>query len=167
MTQQHEAISEEEPEKSPKETAVSVLKNLLGIVAVIAVAAIILSVLHIGCPIKFATGLSCPGCGMFRAWMAFFALHPLEALAYHPLFWCVPIAIVAVVLLQEGKWKRASTAIVVVLLVLICALWLVRLFAFPDTAWIESANSGAQLPEDIVGWETPRWLQWFTGSFLS
>ena len=31
---------------------------------------ILLYVTGIGCPIKFWTGVSCPGCGMTRAWLA-------------------------------------------------------------------------------------------------
>ena len=48
----------------------------------------------ITCPIKFITGISCAGCGMSRAWMAFLQLDIAKAFAYHPLFWLVPIAVI-------------------------------------------------------------------------
>ena len=55
----------------------------------------------ITCPIKFVTGISCAGCGMSRAWMAFLHLDIAKAFAYHPLFWLVPIAVI--VLLCKSK----------------------------------------------------------------
>ena len=55
----------------------------------------------ITCPIKFITGISCAGCGMSRAWMAFLQLDIAKAFAYHPLFWLVPIAVI--VLLCKSK----------------------------------------------------------------
>lgn len=55
----------------------------------------------ITCPIKFITGISCAGCGMSRAWMAFLHLDIAKAFAYHPLFWLVPIAVI--VLLCKSK----------------------------------------------------------------
>ena len=57
----------------------------------------------ITCPIKFITGISCAGCGMSRAWMAFLHLDIAKAFAYHPLFWLVPIAC----LLYTSKYFRA------------------------------------------------------------
>ena len=55
----------------------------------------------ITCPIKLITGISCAGCGMSRAWMAFLQLDIAKAFAYHPLFWLVPIAVI--VLLCKSK----------------------------------------------------------------
>lgn len=150
---------EKRPESSPRETALSVFKTVVVTTAVIAIVALALSILHIGCPIKFFTGLSCPGCGMFRAWTSFLTLHPLEAFAYHPLFWCVPIALVAAAILQEGKWKRACTVIIVVLLVLLCALWVARLLIYPDMELILGASESLQYPADVVGWSIPRWIE--------
>lgn len=46
--------------------------------------------LGIGCPIKFITGVSCPGCGMTRAIWSAFHLRFSEAFYFHPLFFLVP-----------------------------------------------------------------------------
>lgn len=59
----------------------------------------LLALLGIGCPIRFITGISCAGCGMTRAYVAFFHGRVLQAFHYHPLFWIVPL--VGVLL-----WKR-------------------------------------------------------------
>ena len=42
--------------------------------SIIIVLIIISYVSGIGCPVKFFTGISCPGCGMTRAWEAAFSL---------------------------------------------------------------------------------------------
>ncbi len=52
-----------------------------------------LFLLGITCPIKFLTGVSCPGCGMTRAWLALLRLDFFSALAFHPLFWLPPLAL--------------------------------------------------------------------------
>lgn len=44
----------------------------------------------IGCPIKWATGVSCAGCGMTRAILCALRLQFGKAFYYHPLFWMVP-----------------------------------------------------------------------------
>jgi hypothetical protein len=48
------------------------------------------------CPIKFLTGVSCPGCGMSRAEFAFIRGDIRKAFYYHPLF---PLPIVVLILL--------------------------------------------------------------------
>lgn len=42
--------------------------------------------LGVTCPIKALTGISCPGCGMTRAWISLLRLNPRRAFYYHPLF---------------------------------------------------------------------------------
>ena len=63
-----------------------------GLKAAVIIAAFygILQLFGITCPIKFLTGVSCPGCGMTRAWLSVVVRHDLsEAFRYHPLFWIV------------------------------------------------------------------------------
>ncbi len=45
----------------------------------------------IGCPIRFLTGVSCPGCGMTRALISAGTLHFHDASEYHPLWFLVPV----------------------------------------------------------------------------
>ena len=48
----------------------------------------VLQLVGITCPIEFITGISCPGCGMTRAWLSLLLRGDLEAaFHYHPLFW--------------------------------------------------------------------------------
>lgn len=45
-----------------------------------------IELLGVTCPIRFLTGVSCPGCGMSRAWLAALRLDWQAAFAFHPLF---------------------------------------------------------------------------------
>ena len=51
----------------------------------------VLAIAGIGCPIKFMTGISCPGCGMTRAWLSVLHIDFGSAFAFHPLFWILPV----------------------------------------------------------------------------
>ena len=76
-------------------------KELICAVTAVVVLYTAMESIGITCPIKFITGISCAGCGMSRAWMAFLHLDIAKAFAYHPLFWLVPIAVI--VLLCKSK----------------------------------------------------------------
>ena len=69
-------------------------KELICAVTAVGVLYMAMESIGITCPIKFITGISCAGCGMSRAWMAFLQLDIAKAFAYHPLFWLVPIAVI-------------------------------------------------------------------------
>ncbi len=53
-----------------------------------------LHIMGIGCPIKYLTGVSCPGCGMTRAYLSLLRLDFAGAFYYHPLFLLPVIAVV-------------------------------------------------------------------------
>ena len=76
-------------------------KELICAVTAVVVLYTAMESIGITCPIKLITGISCAGCGMSRAWMAFLQLDIAKAFAYHPLFWLVPIAVI--VLLCKSK----------------------------------------------------------------
>lgn len=46
---------------------------------------------YIGCPIRFLTGVSCPGCGMTRAVIALLKFDPKTAYQYHPMIIIMPL----------------------------------------------------------------------------
>ncbi len=83
------------------------------------------------CPIRTLTGLPCPGCGMSRAWQAFFRLDIRQALRCHPMFWSVPV--VALFALWDfsplpKKWQNHWILGLITAGVLI--LYLIRLILF-------------------------------------
>ena len=61
-------------------------KELICAVTAVVVLYTAMESIGITCPIKFITGISCAGCGMSRAWMAFLQLDIAKAFAYHPSF---------------------------------------------------------------------------------
>ncbi|MEY8337350.1 DUF2752 domain-containing protein [Lachnospiraceae bacterium 62-35] len=61
----------------------------------------------IGCPIRYITGFSCPGCGMTRAFWSLFHGNIQAAFSYHPLFFLVPVLFYSIYQVEE-KEKNSS-----------------------------------------------------------
>lgn len=103
------------------------IKYFIGFLIVIAV----LYITKIGCPIKFFTGISCPGCGITRAWVSFFKLHITEAFYYHPLFWLVPV--ILVMYIYEKKLpKKLLNIVSVVSILAFTIVYILRMFVFQN-----------------------------------
>ena len=71
------------------------------------------------CPLRSVFGLSCPGCGMTRAWCALLTGDLQGAFPYHPLFW---LPVPALLLLVFGD--RLPDRVFLGLLFLMLALYL-------------------------------------------
>lgn len=84
-----------------------------------------------GCPIRYILGISCPGCGMTRAWLAVLHLDFAAAFSYHPLFPLGLLAIIAIVFYPWIDFKKCRWAIILLILLFII-VYLLRLFIFPD-----------------------------------
>ena len=88
-------------------------KYRAGLTAIAAVAALYLVLFWVGitCPIKWFTGVSCPGCGMSRAWFRVLHLDLSGAWAFHPLFWSAPFLLAAFLLRYRFPmvWKVTLT----------------------------------------------------------
>lgn len=126
---------------------------LIGGIAFLATV-LILHVTAVGCPIKFATGISCPGCGMTRAWLSVLLLRFDLALAYHPLFWLLPI-VVALVTFRKRMRPRLYTGLLLTCIIAFLSVWIVRLF-LPSDSGVLFSNL---LHEDVVSIGPPKWLQ--------
>ena len=84
----------------------------------------------IGCPIRFSTGISCPGCGMSRAVLLMLSGHFRAAFRMHPLVYAV---------LPAGIWlffgpeqtaglRRFKKGMITVLVVLLLAVYAWRIY---------------------------------------
>lgn len=81
------------------------IRQLIEIAISIGLVVIIYDTLGMGCPFRFFLGVSCPGCGITRAWLSFFKGDLSLAFYYHPLFLTVaPMAVL--VLLRKNVDKR-------------------------------------------------------------
>lgn len=103
-------------------------KRDLGAAAVIVGFYAVLFALGVTCPIKFVTGVSCPGCGMTRAWLCLLSGKPALALHYHPLVWLPPIAL-ALYLFRARLPRWAARCLLAVAGVLFCGVYLFRLLS--------------------------------------
>lgn len=108
----------------------------------------------IGCPIRFATGISCPGCGMTRAWINALTLRFDLAMAYHPLFWLVP-PLVVIIAMRQRIPRRLFSGLVILSLALIIVVWIARLVVTPDSNMLFSSVECV----DVVSIGEPPWLQ--------
>lgn len=96
--------------------------------------------LGITCPIKFLTGVSCPGCGLTRACVSALCLRFADAFAYHPLFWLVPVALVLLALEKRSRVCRIAFYSIVGIAV---AVYAVRMADPSDTVVVFAPQDGA------------------------
>ena len=95
----------------------------------------------IGCPIKVMTGVSCAGCGMTRAWIALWQLHWRDALEYHPLV-LLPIVFVVALILKQYGHETLFRRTVVVLVVLFCIVYVMRMIDPADNIVVFRPKEG-------------------------
>ena len=107
------------------------LKKYIIPAAVFTAAVVLLTVSHIGCPIKFSTGIACPGCGMTRAWESALFLDFHKAMEYHPLFWTLPL-IGILILLRKKINRRVYTILIIGFIALFAVVYIARLFDVND-----------------------------------
>ena len=94
-----------------------------------------------GCPIRFFLGISCPGCGMTRAWVAVLHLDFAEAFTLHPLFPLAPLIAAAFVFGDWIDFSRFRWAVVLIA-VLFIAVYLIRLIFFPGEPVVFQPREG-------------------------
>lgn len=87
----------------------------------------IMFLLNVTCPVKWLTGISCPGCGMTRACLSALTLRFPEAFAYHPLWVALPFVLVALAVLHFLKRQKAAQTLLIVSGSVMIAVWLYRI----------------------------------------
>ena len=141
--------------------AAELIRRAFSCIGVLFIAWLALYLLDIGCVFRLMTGIPCPGCGMTRAWLAALRLDFAAAIAYHPLFWVVPIAFALAFARDEatsGKVKRGIDIAIAVLCVLVVVVWVVRLVNPADAGLLFGGRAPVGVPTDIIHLEQPRWL---------
>ena len=79
-----------------------------------------MTITGIGCPIRWFTGISCPGCGMSRAFISLLRLDFAAAFRYHPMIYPLLIFIPYYFLGSEKtprrrKLKKFFLAVVIIM----------------------------------------------------
>lgn len=84
--------------------------------------------LHMPCPIKAFTGISCAGCGMTRALVSLLRLDLAASFSYHPL--AIPLVLTLPLLLWQGITgrKRALNNTLLVGGLVLVSVYVLRLF---------------------------------------
>lgn len=127
------------------------LGALAGIVGLYA----LMQLLHITCPIRALTGISCAGCGMTRAWLSLLRLDIAAAFRYHPLV-LLPIP-AALLLLFRARLNRTVVRVGVGV---VCAAFLivyfVRLLILDDPIVVWAPTQGLiwRAASRMLGWQT-------------
>lgn len=112
--------------------AKGLLKDRLKTLIIIFVIYLPFLLLQIGCPLRFSTGITCPGCGMTRAILSAIRLHFDEAFYYHPLFWLSPLMVF--LYLFEGYLKKSLVKIAWVSTILAFIItYVIRLFIIQNS----------------------------------
>lgn len=116
------------------------MKKIKCILKILFVAALLAWYLTIGCPIKWITGVSCPGCGMTRAFFSFIRGNFKEAWHFHPLIFFFPLAIIPY-FLRKKLSKKEKYIIIFIFVLAFTVVFFVRLFGKSDIVCADSANS--------------------------
>ena len=93
---------------------------------------LLMSVVGIGCPVKYITGISCPGCGMTRACLSAMRLDLESAFAYHPLWVALPPVAFLLILFRARKNNKAAAAVLYVSVFVMLLVYIYRLI-FTDS----------------------------------
>lgn len=126
---------------------------LLSVIA-LAAAFLLLNLFGIGCPIKFLTGISCPGCGMTRAMWKLLTLDLPAALAYHPLSVTMPFFVALWLCFTLTKKPTARRVVVIAAVVSLIAVYLYRQFTGGDEVVIFDPRQGYLYRTAVKLWQT-------------
>ena len=92
----------------------------------------ILQFFGITCPIKFMTGISCPSCGMTRAYLSLLRLDFKSAYYYHPLF-VLPALGLIIYIFRDKFSKKFLRAIEVSFVLVFLIVYVFRMMDPKDT----------------------------------
>lgn len=109
-----------------KEGLIKDIKDLLKGGIILLATCVFLYVFRIGCPIKFVTGIACPGCGMTRAVISLIRFDFKDAIMYHPMVFTLPLIII-LYLFRNNVNKRLFNSLLIVIIAAFIITYIVRM----------------------------------------
>lgn len=97
---------------------------------------------RIPCPIKYITGVSCPGCGMTRSLSALVTLDFGMAVYYHPMIFVILPAAPLVYFLGKRNMHRQKKIVVCVLVLMFLAVYLFRFLCLRSPVLVFEPENG-------------------------
>lgn len=120
----------------------SSVREVISLVAGLALYCILVYFLKIPCPIYFVTGISCPGCGMTRSLFSLLQFDLDKAMYYHPLILFCVFIFPAIAILHIKKRYAAKKILTVIFIVIFIATYLYRLFILKSPVLHFSPENG-------------------------
>ena len=93
-------------------------------------------IFHHTCPVVLLCGYPCPGCGITRAFLSFFSLHPIRAFQYNPTYPLWLFVIISAIWVRYFKGQSLKRLYYPLLFtaVITLAVYIYRIvFLFPGT----------------------------------
>ena len=117
-----------------------IMKNKKQIItfAIVAVP-VALFYLTLGCPLRFFTGVCCPGCGMSRALWYALKLDFANAYHMHPLIFIMPI-VALIYIFRKKLPEKLYIGLAVVFFTLMAVTYIYRLFNGSDVVYIDTSR---------------------------
>ncbi len=125
-------------------TRIAKLIERLKLSLIIGVIYLLLSMFSVGCPLRFLSGIPCPGCGMTRAVWYALQLDFAYAWYYHPLFILAPLMVLLFLFESylPSKFIRITWGLMIAAFLL---TYLLRLLIFKSAVVQIDIRSGAVL----------------------
>ena len=105
-------------------------KEIIELFVCIGAILLVFWIFDLPCIIKLFTGVSCPGCGMTRAYMSLLRLDFASAFYYHPL-WLLVLIWVGIYALVYFKFPRAKDIVVAIGVLALLVTYIIRWFLGP------------------------------------
>ena len=102
---------------------------------------VVVSYAVFGCPIKYVTGISCPGCGISRAALSLCRLDWHRAWEYHPLVYFTPLAVLWFLFRKKAIVEKLEKLLLICVVVLFVVVYIYRMI------WGNGAVIGIAAPQ--------------------
>lgn len=101
-----------------------------------------MTVTKIGCPIRWLTGIPCPGCGMSRALFALLRLDFADAFSFHPMIYPLLLFLPWYFLggNDTSRSRKIRKILLAVMIILAILLWIYRIFHEDSIVHIDLAE---------------------------